>query len=44
MTSSKLELVNEAYTLVTLPNNTKVIFKINQAFLDRDLSQIEALL
>ena len=44
MTSSKLELVNEAYTVVTLPNNTKVIFKINQAFLDRDLNQTEELL
>ena len=44
MTSSKLELFNDAYTLVTLPNYTKVIFKINQTFLDRDSNQTEALL
>ena len=44
MAASKLELSNEEYTLVTLPNNTKVIFKINQAFLYRDSNQTEALL
>ena len=36
MQSSNLELVSEAYTLVTLSDNSKVIFKINQAFLDKD--------
>ena len=30
MKSTKLELVHDAYTLVTLPNNVKAIFKINQ--------------
>ena len=44
MFSSKLELINEAYTLVILHNNTKVIFKMNQVFLDRYLNQTEALL
>ena len=44
MASSKLELVNEAYNLVTLPNNTKLIFKINLAFLDRGSNQAESLL
>jgi hypothetical protein len=29
MTSSNLELVNDAFTLVTLPNNDKIIFHIN---------------
>ena len=44
MHSSKLELVNDAYTLTTLPDNSKCILKINQAFLDTDPSQSEALL
>ena len=44
MNSKSLELVNTAFTLVTLPDNTKVIFQINQAFLDRDPLQTEALL
>ena len=44
MNSKSLELVNEAFTLVTLLNETKVIFQINQAFLDRDPLQTEALL
>ena len=44
MTSTNLELVNDAFTLVTLPNNDKIIFHINQAFLDRDPMQTEALL
>ena len=39
MASSKPELVNETYTVVTLSNHNKVICKINQAFLDRDLNQ-----
>ena len=44
MNSKSLELVNTAFTLVTLPNSSKVIFQINQAFLDRDPLQTEALL
>ena len=36
MSSTNLELVSNAHTLVTLVNNTNVILKINQAFLDRD--------
>ena len=44
MISKKLELVNDAYTLVTIPKNVKVIFKINQAFLDKDPTQKDALL
>ena len=43
MGSTNLELVSTVYTLVTLENNTKVIFKINQAFLDGDPDQTEAL-
>ena len=42
MTSTKLKLVNDDYTRVTLPNNVKVTFKINQAFLDEDPAQTEA--
>ena len=44
MSSTSLELVNEAYTLAILPNNDKVLFVINQCFLDRDPLQTEALL
>ena len=44
MRSSQLELVSDAFTLITLPDNTHVIFKLNQCFLDRDPSQTEALL
>ena len=44
MASSKLVLVNKPHTLVNLPNNTKIVFKINQEFLDRDSNQTEALL
>ena len=44
MTPSSLELVNESFTLATLPNKGKAIFQINQAFLDRYPLQTEALL
>ena len=44
MTPSTLELVNESLTLFTLPNKSKVIFQINQVFLDRDPLQTEVLL
>ena len=37
--SSQLELVSEAFTLVTLSDNSHVIFQMNQCFLDQDLSQ-----
>ena len=44
MKSSQLELVSDAFTLVTLPDNLRIIFKINQCFLNRDPSQSEVLL
>ena len=44
MKSTKLELINDVYTLVILSNHVKVIFKINQTFLDKDLTQTEDLL
>ena len=44
MKSTKLELGNDTYTLVTLPNNVKIIFKITQSFLDNDPTQTDALL
>jgi len=43
MSSSDLELVNDAYTLATLPNGKKTILKVNQAFCDSDPLQSEAL-
>ena len=43
MKSTKLELVRDPHTLVILPSNVKVIFKINQEFLDDDPTQTEAL-
>ena len=44
MQASSLELVDKAYTLVTLPNVTNIILELNQCFLDRDPLQTEALL
>ena len=44
ITPSTLELVNESFTLATLPNKSKAIFQINQVFLDRDPLRTEALL
>ena len=44
MNPSTLELLNESFTLATLPNKSKVVFQINQAFLDRDPLKTEALL
>ena len=44
MGSTNIELVSSAYTLVALEHNFKVIFKINQVFLDRDPGQTEALI
>ena len=44
MNPSLLELANEAFSLATLPDNSKTIFQINQVFLDRDPLQSENLL
>ena len=44
MKSTKFELVNDAHTIVRLPNNFKVVFKINQAFSPQDSNQTEELL
>ena len=44
MSSSKLEIVNDAFTLVLLEDGSKIIFRINQALLDLNLGQNEALL
>ena len=44
MKTADLELVDEAYTLVTLENKPKVIFKINQCLCDNDPHASEALL
>ena len=44
MSSSSLELVSDAYTLVIIGENKKYFFKINQAFLDKDPTQNEAII
>ena len=44
MNTSSLELVNETFTLAKLPEKSKVIFQIDQEFLDRDPLQAKALL
>ena len=44
MNSEPLELVNNAYTLATLNNGNKFIFKINQCLCDKDPHAHEALL
>ena len=44
MNSSELELVTEVFTIATLPNNTKVIFQINQICLDKYPLQTEVFL
>ena len=44
MTPSSLELVNEAFTLATLPDKSKIIFQINQVLLNRDPLQTKSLL
>ena len=36
MKSTNLELVNEVFTVVSMPNGGQVILKINQAFLDKN--------
>ena len=44
MSSSKLELVNKCYTVATFTNKPPVLLKINQALIDTNPSQTEALL
>ena len=44
MSSSKLELVINCYTVATFTNNPPVLLKINQALLDTNPNQTEALL
>ena len=44
MSSSKLKLVNNVYTVSTFTNKSTVLLKINQALLDTNLNQTEALL
>ena len=44
MPSRILGLVCEPFTIATLPDLTKVIFKINLAFLYRDRSEYESIL
>ena len=41
---SKLEIVNDAYTVVNLPKGLKYLAKFNQVLLDPDKGQVEALL
>ena len=42
-TTVPLELVNNAYTLAIICDGTRVVFKINQAFYNIDLLQVETL-
>ena len=42
MTQSSLELINKSFTLAILPDKSRAIFQINQAFLDRYPFQTEA--
>ena len=44
MAAYRLKLVDNTSTLVTLPSGDKVIFRLHQCILDRDLLQTEALL
>ena len=44
MSSSKLELVNNCYTVAVFANQPPVLLKINQALLDTNPLQTEALL
>ena len=44
MKSNTLELVSDDYTLVTINEHKKFVFKLNQVFLDRNPLQREALL
>ena len=43
MDINPLELVNDAYTLATLNDNSQCIFKINQCLCDTDINATEAL-
>lgn len=44
MSSSNLEAVNDAFALAILGNGKRIILKINQALLDLNIDQTEALL
>ena len=44
MKSSNLELVNETFELVSMPDLGIIISKINQVFLDENPQQLEAIL
>ena len=44
MKSTTLELASDAYTLVTINEHKKFVFKFNQVFLDRNPLQSKALL
>ena len=44
MQASSLELVNEAYTHVTLPDSSNKLLQSNACFLDHDPLQIETML
>ena len=44
MLSSNLKTLNDTFTIVLLDNGTKIILKVNQALLDFNLDQDEALL
>ena len=44
MAVSRLELVDNASTLVNLPNCDKVIFRLHQCYLDKNPLQTEALI
>ena len=44
MSSSNLEIVNDAFTIANLGDGTKILLKINQALLDQNPGQDEALL
>ena len=44
MSSSNLEIVNDAFTIALLGDGTKILLKINHALLDTNPDQDEALL
>ena len=44
MNSNDLEIVSDAFTLCTLPDDSKVLFQFNQCLLDTDPLQTETLL
>ena len=44
MNTNNLQLVNDCFTCVQLPNNKLAIFKLNNCLLDNDVTQRESLL